>query len=211
MADPLPRTSPLAALAGRFAAASEAPGSIRLGELPFLAQLTLRAEAPAARQALAAALDCPLPVVPNTTAGNGKVDVIWMGPDEWLAVTPGERRGALEAELGAAVDGHHASVVDVSAQRTIIELAGAAARDVLQKGCSLDLHPRSFGPGRCAQTALARAPVILEPRSEEPAYRLFIRASFSEYLAEWLLDAAAEYRAISGVPVRAGTRPERAV
>jgi sarcosine oxidase subunit gamma len=47
--------------------------------------------------------------------------------------------------------------VDVSASRAVIELAGAQARAVLAKGCGLDLHPRSFTAGRCAQTVLARA------------------------------------------------------
>jgi sarcosine oxidase subunit gamma len=84
--------------------------------------------------------------------------------------------------------------VDVSAQRTVIEVARADARDLLLKGCALDLHPRVFGVGRCAQTLLARAQVVLVPRTDEPAYRVFVRASFAEYLAEWLLDAAAEYR-----------------
>ncbi len=87
------------------------------------------------------------------------------------------------------------AVVDVSAQRTVIELAGPAARELLAKGCSIDLHPRVFGPGQCAQTTLARAPVILLPRAEN-AYWVFVRASFAEYCAEFLLDAMTEYRTI---------------
>lgn len=86
------------------------------------------------------------------------------------------------------------SVVDVSAQHTVIELAGSRAREVLAKGCSLDLHPRAFGPGRCAQTLLGRAGVIVLPREGEvPTYWVFVRATFADYLAEWLLDARGEY------------------
>ncbi|MGW0201911.1 sarcosine oxidase subunit gamma family protein, partial [Nonomuraea sp. NPDC003201] len=58
-------------------------------------------------------------------------------------------------------------------------------------GCALDLHPRAFGPGRCAQTMLARAQVVLVPR--EDGFLVLVRSSFAAYLAEWLLDAAAEY------------------
>jgi sarcosine oxidase subunit gamma len=61
---------------------------------------------------------------------------------------------------------------------------------VLAAGCALDLHPRAFGPGRCAQTLLARAAVILEQTSGEPAYRIYVRPSFAGYLADWLRDAA---------------------
>ena len=121
------------------------------------------------------------------------VEVLWMGPDEWLVVAPPGAARHLEV-LERALGAEHGTVVDVSAQRTVIDVAGANARDVLLKGCALDLDPRAFGVGRCAQTLLARAQVILHARTDEPAYRVFVRASFAGYLAEWLLDAAAEYR-----------------
>jgi sarcosine oxidase subunit gamma len=106
---------------------------------------------------------------------------------------PGEE-AALEVELTEALGGGLGSVVDLSANRTAIELQGPAARDVLAKGCALDLHPSAFAPGRCAQTLLARAQVILEQLDAAPAYRLFVRGSFSDYLATWLLDAMAEFQ-----------------
>jgi len=194
MADTTHRHSPLAALADRLAAASDVPARIRLSEVPFLTQLTLRVTpgTPAAAAA-ARALGAPLPLAPNTTSAGEGVEVLWMGPDERLVVAPPGAERHLEA-LERALGAEHGTVVDVSAQRTVIDVAGANARDVLLKGCALDLHPRAFGVGRCAQTLLARAQVILHARTDEPAYRVFVRASFAGYLAEWLLDAAAEYR-----------------
>ena len=59
-------------------------------------------------------------------------------------------------------------MTDVSAQRTTLELSAPGARDVLAQGCSLDLHPRAFGPGDCAQTLLARAAVILHQTELDP-------------------------------------------
>ena len=211
MADTPPhRRSPLARLADRLAAAGGAPERIRLTEVPFLTQLTLRVTpgTPAA-EAAARALGTPLPTQPNTTSVAGDLEVLWMGPDEWLVVAPAgsdERRNALEQ----ALDAGDATVVDVSAQRTAIEVAGADARDLLLKGCALDLHPRVFGVGRCAQTQLARAQVVLVPRTDEPAYRVFVRASFAEYLAEWLLDAAAEYRAEAPLDLSLAPLPKNA-
>ncbi|TDD43299.1 FAD-dependent oxidoreductase [Nonomuraea terrae] len=76
--------------------------------------------------------------------------------------------------------------VDVSGQRTILELAGPAAEDVLITGCPIDLHPSAF-PGH-AQTLLGKTSVILERRDPETC-RLYVRSSFARYLAEWLLDA----------------------
>ncbi|MFB4266933.1 2Fe-2S iron-sulfur cluster-binding protein [Nonomuraea sp. GTA35] len=76
--------------------------------------------------------------------------------------------------------------VDVSGQRAILELSGPAAEDVLITGCPLDLHPDVF-LGH-AQTLLGKTGVILERRASG-AYRIYVRSSFTRYLAEWLLDA----------------------
>jgi sarcosine oxidase subunit gamma len=70
-------------------------------------------------------------------------------------------------------------------------VGGPRARDLLAHGCALDLHPRVFGPGRCAQTMLARAQVVLLPRPDD--FLVLVRSSFAAYLSEWLLDAATEY------------------
>ncbi|QYC39699.1 Aminomethyltransferase [Nonomuraea coxensis DSM 45129] len=76
--------------------------------------------------------------------------------------------------------------VDVSDQRTVLELSGPAAEDVLITGCPLDLHPSVFRGH--AQTFLGRASVLLERRAAD-TYRIYVRSSFTRYLAAWLLDA----------------------
>jgi sarcosine oxidase subunit gamma len=196
--------SPLAGFAEQLAAAGEVPARIRLTEVPFLAQFTLRvAPGTEAAQAASRTLGVALPTTPNTTCTNGDVELIWMGPDEWLVVARSDGEPVRKA-LEDALEGEHASLVDVSGQRTVIEVAGADARDVLLKGCALDLHPRAFGVGQCAQTLLARAQVVLLARSEEPAFWVFVRASFAEYLAEWMLDASAEYRGATPLDLSLG-------
>jgi sarcosine oxidase subunit gamma len=191
-ADISERRSPLAGFADRFAQAGDTPARIRLREIPFLTQVTLRAGADASGVA-SATLGLPLPVVPNTTRSRRDLSALWMGPDEWLIVGEQVDRPALER----ALEGHLATAVDVSAQRTVIEVAGADARELLLKGCALDLHPQTFAVGRCAQTNLARTQVVLLSRDREPVYWVLVRASFAEYLAEWLIDAAAEYRGVA--------------
>jgi sarcosine oxidase, subunit gamma len=64
---------------------------------------------------------------------------------------------------------------------------------VLEKVCALDLHPRVFGPGQCAQTLLGRTQAVLWQIDTEPTYRLLVRCSFAAYLADLLLDAMAEF------------------
>lgn len=191
------RHSPLAHAADRFAAATRTSGGdLRLAELPFLTQLNVRLDpkGPAA-DAVGMALGLPLPLEPDTAvrARDAVRDlaVLWLGPDEWLVVgRPGTQQD-LETRIRAAIGDEAAAVTDVSAQRTTLLVAGPRAGDLLAHGCSLDLHPRAFGPGRCAQTTLARAQVVLVGR--ERGFWVLVRSSFADYVADWLLDAATEY------------------
>jgi sarcosine oxidase subunit gamma len=184
------RHSPLEALAAAFADASG--DDVALREVPFLAQVNVRADAAAARA-------LGLPLEPNTTRPSSGATTpsgedpawraLWLGPDEWLVVAPDGDAAAIASELEACATGW-VSTVDLSANRTAIEVAGPRVRDLLAAGCSLDLHPRAFGPGRCAQTMVARAQVILAA-GDDDAFRLYVRGSFAVYLATWLIDAAA--------------------
>ncbi|MCW2875174.1 sarcosine oxidase subunit gamma family protein [Actinacidiphila oryziradicis] len=189
------RRSPLAHAAQRLAAAThDCDGALILAELPFLAQVNVRLDPKGPADAVELALGIPLPLTPNTSVRGAGLTALWLGPEEWLIVGPAGTQADLEARLRSAVGEQHAAVTDVSAQRTTLLVAGDRARDLLAHGCSLDLHPRAFGPGRCAQTTLARAQVVLVASEEpEPGFWVLVRSSFAGYLAEWLLDAATEY------------------
>ncbi|MGV9310438.1 sarcosine oxidase subunit gamma [Nonomuraea sp. NPDC004354] len=182
------RRSPAAAFAGRFEAVSSS-GALRLAEIPFLTHVNVRVDpaGPAADE-VAAVLGAPLPTTPCTAVRSGELTVAWLGPDEWLVIGPEGYRSEL---LRKAVDGGQGSVVDVSAQRTTLLVAGPKARDLLSHGCTIDLHPSAFAPGACAQTTLARTQVVLLPQQD--GFLVLVRSSFAAYLAEWLLDAATEY------------------
>ncbi|WP_217551973.1 sarcosine oxidase subunit gamma [Streptomyces sp. GbtcB6] len=199
MADTAPTArprSPLADAAPRLAAVTRSSkGALRLAELPFLAQVNVRldAKSPAA-DAVALALGLQLPLEPDTVVHAGEVTAVWLGPDEWLVVgRPGTERD-LESRIRTAAGDEPVAVTDVSAQRTTLLVGGPRARDLLAHGCALDLHPRAFGPGRCAQTTLARAQVVLVARDETRAgFWVLVRSSFAGYLVDWLLDAAVEH------------------
>ncbi len=172
----------------------ELPARVR--ELPFLAQVDLRADPSDSPliDRLAAVIGARLPTEPNTTtvSDDGTRHALWLGPDEWLIVGEPGTGPALEAALRAAIGDGRGAVVDVSANRTTLSISGPRARELLAFGCSLDLDQRRFKPGRCAQTLLARANVIITPvgPASEPAFRVLVRPSFAAYLAAWLSDAA---------------------
>ena len=191
---PAPR-SPLAALADALAEASA--GDVVLVERPARTRLNLRLDAEDAHAltSAGAALGGALPLAPNTAAATARGwTVLWLGPDEWLATSPAAQGAALADALRRSLDGKHYALTDVSAMYATLALSGRHAREVLMKGCRLDLHPRAFAPGACVQTALARAQVILHQTDDDPSFEITVRNSFAHYLATWLLDATAEYR-----------------
>ena len=133
------------------------------------------------------------PLESGSAATHGHGVVLWLGPDEWLAVFRDERREELLSALRDALAPLHAAVVDVSHARSVVALAGPHARSVLQKGCHLDLHPLRFRAGNVAQSRFARCHILLHQTDDAPAYDLYVQRSFARYLWSWLEDAAAEY------------------
>ncbi len=159
-------------------------GEVVLEHVPFLAQVDLRLDPADAGRA-----PYPLPLAPNTAWQEGPRAALWLGPDEWLVLGPPTAGGEIVAELQSALGGVSSSVIDVSANRVALEISGPRAKETLSKGCSLDLDPRGgWAVGRCAQTLLARVPVILHERPETTG--VLVRPSFAEYLVDWLIDAA---------------------
>ena len=179
------RQSPLAHMGLHARAVAEpADAGVILREHSFETMFDVKGDAEA--------MGLALPMDPNTVVESDTHRALWLGPGHWLVVAP---KGTAEALAGP-----HAALTDVSEARAVIGLEGANAQDVLMKGCPLDLHPRSFGAGRCAGTVLASAAVILHQRSDAPAYDVYVQRSLAEYLWTWLEDAAAEY----GLAISAG-------
>ena len=194
MSETVRRMSPLAHLFAEGTPSTGAAVGVTLTERPFLVHLDLwgdpsdRAFLDAARGAVGVAL----PLEPNTVARGPETAALWLGPDEWLILAPPDG-GGLESTIERALEGRRHAVVDVSGGQTVIGLSGGRAPDVLAKGCTLDLHPRAFGPGRCAQTLVAKANATIWQTGDGPSYDLIVRRSFAEYLAFWLIDASREY------------------
>lgn len=175
-------------------AASPADPGVVLRERPFLGYINLRGDAADSGflEAVKGVVGVGLPLEPNTAIEDGQCTAIWLGPDEWYVVTPAGAERDLAARLDEALAGRHFAVNDVTGNYTTIDLEGPNARDVLEKGCTLDLHPRAFGKGQCAQTLLAHAGVLIRPGGEG-SFELIVRRSFADYVFVWLEDAAAEH------------------
>jgi sarcosine oxidase, subunit gamma len=194
MSEALRRESPLVGQLSAGLPVRHAVPGIEMQELAFLGHVNLRCDAGDASLAAAfeGVLGCALPRTPNTfNPARGAGKVLWLGPDEYLVMTPDGQEAALAQALRQAAGEACAAVVELGCGQTVIELAGQRAREVLAKGCPLDLHPRAFGPGRCAQSRLARSLVTIAQTDATPRFELIVRRSFADYLWQWLVDASA--------------------
>jgi sarcosine oxidase subunit gamma len=162
-----------------------------LAERRGVAKLAVRGAArdPAFLHAAARAIGLALPLTPCTASAGDAVTALWLGPDEWLVVSDRHGPEALGDRLRAALAGLAVAVTDVSDARLIFRVSGPGTPDLLAQGCRLDLHPRAFAPGACAQTLLARVPVLLHRPADEPDLDVYVGRSYADYLWSWLVDA----------------------
>ncbi|NTY38176.1 MULTISPECIES: sarcosine oxidase subunit gamma [Burkholderia cepacia complex] len=171
---------------------ARASKKFKLRERPFLDLVNVRGELsdPAFVSAFERVVGCRPPARPNTTVRGAEYDVLWLGPDEWLVRSNGPvQAGVLEAKLAEAVQGTYSAAVDVGSGYTVVEISGERVRDVLARGCPLDLHPRAFKPGQCAQSHYFKASIVLIPTGDD-AYEIVLRRSFADYFVRIMLDAA---------------------
>ena len=170
--------------------------TVAIRELPGLHTIDLRvAPGTETQTAVAQALDMDLAGKPGQTleasvSGGGKAHALCLAPDWWLIV------GSQEAEQKLAPlqlnNDYHFSVVDVSGQRTTIDLEGPNACEVLAHLCEQDLREKSFPIGSVSQGLMAKAPVIVWYIAPF-RYRIMVRSSFALHLWKALVDAAEEW------------------
>lgn len=176
---------PVSALAHR--APMGAPGAVRVAELRLWALSILRGDADALGGAIREGLNVDLPREACRAGEADEAAALWLGPDEWMLVSP-KGLDARHAALDDALAGRHHQRVDVSDHYTLIELRGTRVRSLLAKLVTLDLHPSAFRPGDVKGTALAAAQTYLWC-VEDDRFRLTARRSFADYV--WCLIAHA--------------------
>jgi sarcosine oxidase subunit gamma len=194
MPELLKQDSPLAEIP-RSAAGTQKDSNLSLSEYAATGFINLRRDAADAGfvKLVEQATNVRLPETPNTSVSTSGISALWLGPHEWLIVTPGGLEAAMQDSLRKALANRNYAVTDVSSGNIAISLAGKPARDILAKGCGIDLHERYFVAGTCVSTQVAKANALVWRPDSSSRFDLIVRRSFAEYLALWLLDAGREY------------------
>ncbi len=168
---------------------------VAIRELPGLHTIDLRvAPGSEAFAAVVEALGIALPSKPGQTisgsvSGNGEAHALCLAPDWWLLVGYPDAVAQLAPLI---MQEHHFSAVDVSGQRTTIELEGPAAREVLAHLWEQDLREKTFPVGSVSQGLMAKSPVIVWHIAPF-IYRVMVRSSFAVHLWKVVEDASVEW------------------
>ena len=124
---------------------------------------------------------------------NYNTRILWMGPKNWLVVSS---KADLLFKVQELFDEKNFSITDLSHSRTIIELEGNLANEVLKKGCPLDID--NFNEGDCANSIYNGVAITIDFISNNPRkIRIFGLRSFGESLHHSITDGSLEFGYLS--------------
>lgn len=135
-----------------------------------------------------------LPLRSNTTTQSDRGTLMWIGPKSWVWILhEGAANGEAFESRRDAMNAHGGALFDVSAARVAFIVKGPLAARVIAKHCPLDLHPRVFGAGSCAQSVFAGINALLYKRDDAPTFVLMVARSFARDVWHALSVSAASY------------------
>ncbi|MDT4808781.1 soxG: sarcosine oxidase, gamma subunit family [compost metagenome] len=123
---------------------------------------------------------------------NGSRSIAWVGPSEWLLFAELQEEAELLSSLNQALSGVFASATLMSDARICLTVQGPAAVDFLAKGCSVDIDPNAFPPGRVIATRMAQQPSMVIHESPG-SYALYFESSLAAFTLNWVIECAAEF------------------
>lgn len=170
--------------------------SITLTEVPIAAAWNVQGDAARAdfTDHVSRQFSTALPVAPNTAVRSDALIAFWLGPRSWLLVA--HRSGSPLTNFTSKRDTLNragGALFDLSASRVAYRITGEHAYPVLASGCPLDLHPRTFRAGDCAQSVLARVNVLLYKSDDTPTFVILVARSFARDVWQTLRQAAVPY------------------
>jgi heterotetrameric sarcosine oxidase gamma subunit len=177
-------------LPGRFGRQDGDPG-VRVevhGALSICTIQPFRGRRAACAAALKNAIEFDLPATGRSN-GKGRDMLAWSGPDMFVAISADP---TLAERLRKALGGN-AAIVDQSDGKVLFRVSGRDARALLEKGVTVDLHPRAFAAGHVALTLLSHLSAQIIQCDDAPTYEIVLSRAFAADFWHWLEESAGEF------------------
>ena len=119
---------------------------------------------------------------------NKDTRILWSGPSNWLLIST---KKDILSSIQKICDDKNFAVTDLSHSRAIIELKGNHSKEVLKKGCPINLN--EFKVNNCANSIFHGITITIDMISNDPeTFRIFALRSFGESLHHSITDACLE-------------------
>ena len=124
-----------------------------------------------------------------SVVSNENTRILWNGPRNWLIMT--NKKEVLN-EIGKNFSEKDFAVTDISHSKSIIELQGDEAKEVLKKGCPFNFN--ELYKNNCLNSTFNGMSIIVDMINDKPyTFRIFSLRSFGESLYHSLTDASLEF------------------
>ena len=120
---------------------------------------------------------------------NNKTRILWNAPKTWLIIS--NKENIIDIIKGKCSEENFA-ITDISHSRAVIQIKGAQAREVLKKGCPLNIN--EFKVNNCAGSVFHGITIVVDCVKDNPdTFNLLTLRSFGESFYYHITDAALEF------------------
>ena len=130
-----------------------------------------------------------LSLKPLSVENNENTRILWNGPRNWLIITTQKE---ILSEIDKTFKEEDFAVTDISHSKSIIELEGNEAKEVLKKGCPFNFN--EFYKNNCMNSTFNGMSIIVDMINDKPdKFRIFALRSFGESLYHSISDLSLEF------------------
>ena len=127
---------------------------------------------------------------PFKVSSNNDTRILWNGPKSWLLIST--KNNLLKAEVDQKFNETDFAVTNLSHSRTIIELEGSNAKEILKKGCPFNFN--ELKKNNCLNSVFNGMSVTIDMMEDNPnKIRIFTLRSFGQSLYESITDSCLEF------------------
>ncbi len=133
--------------------------------------------------------DLDLPLESPKATMNKETRVLWNAPRTWLIISSKKN---IVSSIKDKCDNENFAVTDISHSRAVIQIKGLQAKEVLKKGCPININ--EIQVNNCAGTVFNGITIVVDCVNNNPdTFNLLALRSFGETFYHHVTDAALEF------------------
>ena len=128
------------------------------------------------------------PIENSKVESNKETRILWSAPRTWFIISKKEN---IINNIKEKCTDENFAITDISHSRAVIQIKGLQAREILKKGCPLNIN--EFKTNNCAGTVFHGISIVVDLIDNNPdTFNLLTLRSFGESFYHHITDAALE-------------------